>query len=196
VAAIRALTPNAMWDAIKNADRVVAWIIGGGTVLGTAAVSIIQRVQGLPQDVIGILLIALLWLLVLTLVYSVSWYKRKRTQSTDERSGSESASVTFINDGAGKVDNSPETINATLNAKFESEKAAIQSKHESKLKTLRDAVESLQAKREDYAEEIEGRKRALTDLQRKYGTLLEQNKGLHAELAKLSWLYNLAAKQA
>jgi hypothetical protein len=87
--AIRSLSPNAAWDAIKNAPSLYAWIIGGGTVIGTFATTVIQRVQGLPQDVIGILLIAFLWLLVLTLVYSVSWYKRRRTQSIAETSKNE-----------------------------------------------------------------------------------------------------------
>lgn len=83
--AIRALSPNAIWDAIKNADRVVRWTIGGGAMIGTLATAVIQRLQGLPQDVIGILLIAFLWLLALTLFYSVSWYKRRRAQPTGER---------------------------------------------------------------------------------------------------------------
>jgi hypothetical protein len=79
-AAIRSLSPNAMWDAIKNARAVFGWIVGGGAVIGTAVTSIIQRLRGVPQDVIGILLVAFLWLIALTVVYSVSWYKRKRAQ--------------------------------------------------------------------------------------------------------------------
>lgn len=94
------------------------------------------------------------------------------------------------------IEHEVEKTKEALTAQHQSEIESIQAQHQSEIKTLRDAVDSLQSQRGDYADEIEGRKRAFTHLQRKYDTLLEQNKGLHAELAKLTWLYNLAAKQA
>lgn len=80
-----------------------------------------------------------------------------------------------------------------IEREVEKAKEALNAQYQSEIKTLK---KELGDAREDYADEIEGRKRAFTDLQRKYDTLLEQNKGLHAELAKLTWLYNLATKQA
>jgi hypothetical protein len=109
------------------------------------------------------------------------------------RQGKRPASQTNFVQASGTVDNSPETINATLNAKFESEKEAIQSKHESELKTLNDKIENLQR---DHVEKIQEYERGSKSIQSKYATLLEQNKGLHAQLAKQSWMYNIAGKQA
>lgn len=82
--AVRALFPNVAWDAIKNLDRLAVWIIGGASLIGTVAVSIIQRLQGLPQDLLGILLIAVIWLLILGTVYVVSKVKSRRAQPKSE----------------------------------------------------------------------------------------------------------------
>ena len=73
---------------------------------------------------------------------------------------------------------------------------ALNTEYQSETKTLRDTIETLQSQHQQDADEIEGRKHAFADLQSKNATLLKQNKGLHAELVKQSWMYNIAGKQA
>ncbi len=80
-----------------------------------------------------------------------------------------------------------------VDRKIEKAKEALNAHHQSEIKALK---KELGDAREDYAEEIEGRKSAFATLESKYATLLQQNKGLHAQLAKQSWMYNIAGKQA
>lgn len=67
---------------------------------------------------------------------------------------------------------------------------------QSETKTLMDTIDTLQSRNDQLADELEGRTNALNDVRRERDLLKQQNDGLHAEMVKQTWLYNLACAQA
>jgi hypothetical protein len=157
-----------------------------------------RRWPGMTAQLYGWLTIVFFFALAALLVILIRISRRRETSDSERAKEPEAetenqmpAGITA--QGTGTVNNSPETINATLNAKFESEKAAMKSQHQGEVLVLKEKMWSLN---NQHTKEIQGRERAFDELQRRYDTLIQQNNGLHAELAKRNWLYNIAYEQA
>src|ERR1700749_2338747 len=82
---IRALLPNAGWDAIKWAWKwvntspyITVTFVGVSTMIGTYVTAYLKRLLGAPPELQGVLIIAVIWLLGLSSIFA---YRRLRRQT-------------------------------------------------------------------------------------------------------------------
>lgn len=84
MAVIRSILPNATWDGIKKAitdsPRYYGSVVGWWTLLSAASFALYLRLRGIPSDLLGILIIA--FLLFLFLSISFVFGKLKGREST------------------------------------------------------------------------------------------------------------------
>lgn len=97
LSAIRALLPNIGWDAIKEVGRwfrqnPTAFIASFG-LIGTVTTAVIQRLRGLPSDLLGVLIMSVVWFVIISVVYLVSRRKDKKGTPTDSLSSSATSKV-------------------------------------------------------------------------------------------------------
>src|SRR5881394_972102 len=74
---LRELRPHAIWDAIK--------LVGLGVLamLGVALTAILQRIRGVPPDMLGILILGGTWLLIVFAAYAFGKLRRNRAPAIE-----------------------------------------------------------------------------------------------------------------
>jgi hypothetical protein len=83
--AIRSILPNVVWDVIKKAWRwfkaspyYAPVVMGAFMTVGTYITAYLERLRGMPPELQGVLIIALVWLVVISAVFLFARLKAKR----------------------------------------------------------------------------------------------------------------------
>jgi hypothetical protein len=176
---IQSLIPNAAWDAIKAVGRAIkkeplyiAKLVGGIAVVGAAAEAAINRLLGMPSDLLGILIITLVWFLLLSITFIFGRLKGRKSASALMDVVQPKAEI----------------------AKTEAESAVKSENLTKRVGLLENENTALEEARADCVEKLEATRRGATHW-RERAEMMEFNLNNRIdELEKLKWLCELAER--